>query len=606
MGIAEADLDADGFPEYALSSMGDTKLQRLDTVAADDEGRPAYDDVAFELGATAHRPYAGGDHRPSTGWHAAFADLNNDARTDLYIAKGNVENMNDFAAHDPDNLLLGDAGGRFVERGEPPASPRGARGRGAAVVDLNADGLLDLAVVNRASPMALFRNTRRRRAGRPGRRGGNGRRRRAAARTRAGGNWLAVELRQDGVNPDAIGARLSVRTGNRVQARRVSVGGGHASGALGFVHVGLGVAERATLRVQWPDGEWSAPYRLFANRHVVVDARRARCPRQWFPPAPGRRRPLPDPPPTRPRSAPRPVPTGDPPRHVPRHRSRDLERQDRADGRRAAHRWPPRAPTSTCCASPTGAPSRTRRSGSRAWRRRSRRCGSKQKKAFAAVRGIGLSGHMHGATLVDAADEVIRPCMLWNDTRAHAEAARLDTALAHPDRQHPVPRLHRAEGPLAARARAGRVRAHRQGAAAQGPRAAVADRRARVGDVGRVRHRLARRRRARLGAGARRGDRADDGADAVARRGHRGVRHAAPGDRGALRAGRVGRRRRRRRRQRRLGLRHGHVVAPGARPSCRSAPPGCCSRRTGASCPSPRARCTRSATRCPAPGTRWA
>ena len=52
---------------------------------------------------------------------------------------------------------------------------------------------------------------------------------------------------------------------------------------------------------------------------------------------------------------------------------------------------------------------------------------SKQKKAFAAVRGIGLSGHMHGATLVDAADEVIRPCMLWNDTRAHAEAARLDT-----------------------------------------------------------------------------------------------------------------------------------------------------------------------------------
>ena len=45
-----------------------------------------------------------------------------------------------------------------------------------------------------------------------------------------------------------------------------------------------------------------------------------------------------------------------------------------------------------------------------------------------AVRGIGLSGHMHGATLIDAADEVLRPCMLWNDTRAHAEARALDTA----------------------------------------------------------------------------------------------------------------------------------------------------------------------------------
>ena len=43
-----------------------------------------------------------------------------------------------------------------------------------------------------------------------------------------------------------------------------------------------------------------------------------------------------------------------------------------------------------------------------------------------AVRGIGLSGQMHGATLLDAADEVLRPCILWNDTRAHAEAARLD------------------------------------------------------------------------------------------------------------------------------------------------------------------------------------
>ncbi|WP_374643123.1 xylulokinase [Tabrizicola sp.] len=42
------------------------------------------------------------------------------------------------------------------------------------------------------------------------------------------------------------------------------------------------------------------------------------------------------------------------------------------------------------------------------------------------VRGIGLSGHMHGATLLDKADEVLRPCILWNDTRAHAEAAALD------------------------------------------------------------------------------------------------------------------------------------------------------------------------------------
>jgi xylulokinase len=42
------------------------------------------------------------------------------------------------------------------------------------------------------------------------------------------------------------------------------------------------------------------------------------------------------------------------------------------------------------------------------------------------VRGIGLSGQMHGATLLDASDDVLRPCILWNDTRSHAEAAAMD------------------------------------------------------------------------------------------------------------------------------------------------------------------------------------
>lgn len=43
------------------------------------------------------------------------------------------------------------------------------------------------------------------------------------------------------------------------------------------------------------------------------------------------------------------------------------------------------------------------------------------------VAGIGLSGQMHGATLLDARDEVLRPCILWNDTRSHVEAAALDS-----------------------------------------------------------------------------------------------------------------------------------------------------------------------------------
>jgi len=48
--------------------------------------------------------------------------------------------------------------------------------------------------------------------------------------------------------------------------------------------------------------------------------------------------------------------------------------------------------------------------------------------ALAAVRGIGLSGQMHGAVLLDAADRVLRPAILWNDGRAMAECAAFEAA----------------------------------------------------------------------------------------------------------------------------------------------------------------------------------
>jgi len=52
---------------------------------------------------------------------------------------------------------------------------------------------------------------------------------------------------------------------------------------------------------------------------------------------------------------------------------------------------------------------------------------AENRQAMSAVRGIGLSGHMHGATLLNMNDEVLRPCLLWNDTRSHEQAAALDT-----------------------------------------------------------------------------------------------------------------------------------------------------------------------------------
>jgi hypothetical protein len=266
MGIAQGDLDSDGYPEYALTSMGDTKLQKLDREADEDE--PIYDDIAFDKNATAQRPYAGGDIKPSTGWHSEFADFNNDGLLDLFIAKGNVEQMQDFASYDPDNLLIGGWDGKFTEAGMLAGIALPTKGRGAIVQDLNMDGRLDLLVVNREQNVSLFRNL--------------------GARTEDGGwrqpgNFVAIELFEKGANRDAVGALISVKCGNQTYNRTVSVGGGHASGHAGFIHVGIGTAERAEIRVKWPDGEWSAPYRVFGNNFVRIE-RGALEARYWYPP----------------------------------------------------------------------------------------------------------------------------------------------------------------------------------------------------------------------------------------------------------------------------------------------------------------------------------
>ena len=66
--------------------------------------------------------------------------------------------MPNFAAFDPDNLLLGTPSGRFEETGDAAGIAQDTRGRGAVIEDFNADGQLDLLVVNREAQPGLFRN----------------------------------------------------------------------------------------------------------------------------------------------------------------------------------------------------------------------------------------------------------------------------------------------------------------------------------------------------------------------------------------------------------------------------------------------------------------
>jgi hypothetical protein len=251
MGIAGRDVTGDGLPEYFLTSQGDNKLQTL----TDGADQPNYSDIAFELGVTAHAPYAGDRGAPSTAWHPEFEDVNNDSLIDLFVSKGNVEAQPGFAVRDPSNLMLGNPDGSFTEVAEQAGIVDFARSRGAALSDFNLDGMLDLVEVTRRENVKVWRNI------------GWGDDDAPAPM----GNWVALDLQQPAPNVDGIGSWIEVRVGNRVLETELTVGGGHAGGQLGWVHFGVGDAESVEVRVQWPDGEKGRWFEMEANRFAIIE-----------------------------------------------------------------------------------------------------------------------------------------------------------------------------------------------------------------------------------------------------------------------------------------------------------------------------------------------
>ena len=251
MGIASQDVTGDGYPEVFLASQGDNKLQTLESGPT----QPTYKDIALRLGVTAQRPYEGGDVLASTAWHPEFEDVNNDGFVDLFISKGNVEAQPDTAARDPSNLMISQADGTFVEGAQAAGIVSYDRARGASLVDLNLDGMLDLVVVNREANPTLWRNV------------GSG----DAEHPEPTGHWIAIDLRQPSPNVDAIGAWVEVRVGDRTIVRETTVGGGHAGGKSGWIHAGLGDAEEAEVRVRWPNAEPGPWITVGADRFVMID-----------------------------------------------------------------------------------------------------------------------------------------------------------------------------------------------------------------------------------------------------------------------------------------------------------------------------------------------
>ena len=141
----------------------------------------------------------------------------------------------------------GNAGPRFAELAVAAGIDDRGNGRGAAVLDFDNDGALDLCIANQGEPSLLYHNR--------------------LERTAAGPHWLGLTLvgRPDlagtpgsGVRAStagAIGARAVLVSGDRTQTLEVTGGTGFASQSDTRLHFGLGARGRADqLTVRWPSG----------------------------------------------------------------------------------------------------------------------------------------------------------------------------------------------------------------------------------------------------------------------------------------------------------------------------------------------------------------
>ena len=90
----------------------------------------------------------------------------------------------------------------------------------------------------------------------------------------AGNHWIALKLIGSKSNRDAIGARVTVRSGGVTQVNRVTTSTGYACSSDLIVHFGLGRSPRVdSIEIEWPSGLRQALENVPAGSYISVRER---------------------------------------------------------------------------------------------------------------------------------------------------------------------------------------------------------------------------------------------------------------------------------------------------------------------------------------------
>jgi hypothetical protein len=237
MGIALGDVDADGRPDVFTSNFSnDTNTLHVNV------GGRFFDDrtARYGLGMVAY---------PYVGWAAGFYDFDLDADEDLVVFNGHVypnatcEVMDAEYAEPP---LLHVREGDSYRLAEPADSGAWLAAvhcdRGAAFGDLDADGDVDIVVLEFNGPIRVLCNESR------------------------DADWLVVAT-----EPTVLGTRIELSAGDTRQTRWIHSGGSFASASAQVAHFGLPRRHGALeLTVTWPDGTREQHTDVAPNQRLVL------------------------------------------------------------------------------------------------------------------------------------------------------------------------------------------------------------------------------------------------------------------------------------------------------------------------------------------------
>jgi hypothetical protein len=210
------------------------------------DGKGNFDDVTIEAGLNKETRFV--------CFGTGIVDFDNDGYPDIFLSTGTVypeiARVNPrYPARTPSLLFRNQGTGKFLQLGAEagPGIEAAHMGRGAAFGDFDNDGDIDVLIMNVNEPPSLLRND-----------------------APPGNHWIKLRLEGTKSNRSAIGARVMVRYGGKVQVQEVLSGTSFISSNDPRLHFGLGAATTADIEVHWPSGLVERMKSVAANQLVTL------------------------------------------------------------------------------------------------------------------------------------------------------------------------------------------------------------------------------------------------------------------------------------------------------------------------------------------------